>query len=128
MTPVDARNDLVERLLPCPFCGGSATLKTFRTSEDSEGAQVECKNCGARTEATDDAYADTATACMIWNTRAPNPEAATRIQQLTARTESAEAQVERLREALERIADPTSFWSKHEDIARAALNAKPVEK
>lgn len=73
-----AKPTMREALLLCPFCGGSGKMRSYRTSEDSEGAHVECTNCGARTEATDDAYADTATAALLWNNRAallsPAPE------------------------------------------------------
>jgi hypothetical protein len=65
-------------------------------------------------------------------------EAATRIQQLTARAESAEAQVERLREALRLVDDDVRHHLRSDEVhasiirpeairaARAALNAKPV--
>jgi hypothetical protein len=50
---------------------------------------------------------------------------ATRTQQLTERAEQAEAQVERLREALRECAE-ARMPGNARCIARAALNAKPV--
>lgn len=62
------------KLLSCPFCGGAAKMRTYRTSEDSEGAHVECVNCNAKSDATDDAYVDTLTAVSMWNNRTPSAD------------------------------------------------------
>ena len=35
-----------EKLLPCPFCGGEATLRESKSEHDPTGYQVVC-NCGA---------------------------------------------------------------------------------
>lgn len=53
----------------CPFCGGKAKMLTYRTGEDSMGAHVECTVCYVSTQASDDAYADTASVAAIWNRR-----------------------------------------------------------
>jgi Lar family restriction alleviation protein len=66
-------------LKPCPFCGGEARAKAARIAEDAIETWVECGSCGARTEATEDAYSDHATAAMIWNTRS---EADARMQRV----------------------------------------------
>ena len=68
---------MAEKLLPCPFCGGKAKLSSYRTSEDSEGCSVHCKQCEVRTTEFEDAYAPTGNAADAWNRRAttdPTPE------------------------------------------------------
>jgi hypothetical protein len=100
------------------------------------------------TDARDDLVERLKSLVIIDEVRSDNSlgrEAATRIQQLTARAEQAEAQVERLREALtpfasyrgsdqyilnpdvpdEGVCAATSFRAGDYRKARAALNAKP---
>jgi Lar family restriction alleviation protein len=114
-----------DKLMPCPFCGGEAKLHTYRTSEDSEGAHVECASCGARTEATDDAYGDAATARMIWNTRAARTEPAGAV-------EAAAAAMERHMFAPHELPLSAELHAKYLDNARgviaaiSALSATPV--
>jgi Lar family restriction alleviation protein len=59
----------VSELLPCPFCGSAAKVRSYRLAEDSEGSHVECTKCFARTDGLEDAYADRAGAIDLWNQR-----------------------------------------------------------
>lgn len=56
-------------LKSCPFCGAAAKLRYTRSGEDSMATWVECPDCGASTDATDDAYSDPKTAAALWNRR-----------------------------------------------------------
>jgi Lar family restriction alleviation protein len=59
-----------QTLLPCPFCGGKAKLRTGRAAEDAEYAQVTCGGCSTSTDFFEDAYAPTEDAAHAWNRRA----------------------------------------------------------
>lgn len=54
------------RLKPCA-CGGEPGIFTARVAEDAEECWAECGGCGAKTEPTEDAYADYDTAEYLWN-------------------------------------------------------------
>lgn len=58
-----------EKLKPCPFCGGTPKLKSFRVAEDAEVAFICCSDCEAKTTEFEDAYAPFEDAITAWNTR-----------------------------------------------------------
>jgi Lar family restriction alleviation protein len=68
--------DLVERLLPCPFCGTDAPMSGSMKTKGATGWWIECRDCPALIEEDSEALAIAA-----WNTR---PEAADRIEQLSS--------------------------------------------
>lgn len=63
-----------DKLLPCPFCGGTPKLRTHRSGEDSMEAYVECPTCEVRTTYYEDAYAPVDDAIGAWNRRAAPPQ------------------------------------------------------
>lgn len=65
---------MTDKLLPCPFCGGTPKLRTHRSGEDSMEAYVECPTCEVRTTYYEDAYAPADDAIGAWNRRTPAPE------------------------------------------------------
>jgi len=56
-------------LKPCPFCGGTAVLRSAKVAEDAMTAWVQCTSCGVNGRDNEDAYADFATAAADWNFR-----------------------------------------------------------
>lgn len=73
---------MMDKLLPCPFCGGEAiVVKTERC-----GRYVGCWDCGGRTEEFETDYAGSAhdKAIAAWNRRAkPENEPLTRCENCT---------------------------------------------
>jgi Lar family restriction alleviation protein len=95
------------KLKPCPFCGSSDV--GHQVIPDAKQF-VMCNGCGACIDSID---AQTDDVCSLWNRRSPDPEA----QRL-------EAEVQRLREALEKIDAMDSEYviaTEAPHIARAAL-------
>lgn len=66
-----------EGLLPCPFCGGEASIGTTRISDPmtaklnnrTNGFFVNCKICGANNNTLHLGYATKEIAAHYWNTR-----------------------------------------------------------
>lgn len=59
---------MMDRLKPCPFCGGEARLRYFKPL-----GWVQCKKCGATSAAVSDYYEETdgkEQAVAAWNRRA----------------------------------------------------------
>lgn len=124
----------VVELLPCPFCGGAASLSYYTRSASNEpaGHYVECDNCAAGGPTADVSSIVTdvrAEAITAWNTR-------------TAAEAASREEVERLRIALSELVEAYVcnvdscrvggfyFDPEQEDVvveARAALTASEGE-
>jgi hypothetical protein len=94
-----------DELLACPFCGGGAELNDYTAAPAAAWVLVHRhKTCPVAPQIQSFGSKDSALAA--WNTRSPDPE------------------VERLRGALERIAEGTYCRGDHRKIARAALTTQ----
>ena len=60
---------MIEKLKPCPFCGGKAELWEYRDL-DEVSYYIGCTTCGAQTK-----YTDSEDLCIeAWNRRATDDE------------------------------------------------------
>lgn len=59
-------------LRPCPFCGGKAELKVYRTPQPASYVYVRCRICGSRTRDVEISmeYSSDEVAAKLWNSRA----------------------------------------------------------
>lgn len=69
-------SDLVERLEPCPFCGGEAELDNAAEPQFARRPTVTCKNEDCFGYMPSAYFARDAEAIAAWNRRAENPELA----------------------------------------------------
>lgn len=58
----------MERLKPCPFCGGNADFVQVTRHIDNNRVVVKCDMCGASTKAFSDKHPEKA--FIAWNRRA----------------------------------------------------------
>lgn len=56
-------------LLPCPFCGGPAKIRSERAGEDCVDTWVGCSSCFASADRLEDAYSNPVGAAATWNER-----------------------------------------------------------
>ena len=61
------------KLKPCPFCGGEAHIIIKSFDIFNHGAQIVCKECGARTQLIEPScdYNAKEKCVRLWNKRAP---------------------------------------------------------
>lgn len=72
------------KLLPCPFCGGEASLKRDQ-KDDFVEYSVGCYNRGCVCAAHTYCYYDKEEAIRDWNTRKPMERILTRLEELNER-------------------------------------------
>lgn len=92
-----------EKLLPCPFCGGDAELRTSPHVPRQFGCRVVCETCGVHITRIGSSYdeADLKRGTIdAWNTR-PAVASALALR---------DAEIERLRSALKPFADEAAWW------------------
>lgn len=107
-----------EELRNCPFCGGERVqvYAAVRNSQERIYPIARCMGCYLDLPGKNDDYSyDGKTARAAWNTRTPDTD---------------QAEIERLRDALQAIAGPTAMAmdasdrvEAYRDIAKEALNA-----
>jgi len=119
-------SDLVERLEPCPFCGGEAELDNAAEPQFARRPTVTCKNEDCFGYMPSAYFARDVEAVAAWNRRAESPELArlrSEVERLTRERDEAQAGWKTASELLD--AAVGDYNTEH--VALTALTARTRE-
>lgn len=70
------------KILPCPFCGGSARTSIVGVKENVKYWAIVCRNCGCKSEG----WADANKAIAQWNKRKQTEQIVAQLEKCPTRT------------------------------------------